>query len=59
MTKKSAALNASAFAFRCCYIDQKMATELDGTYEHIIGQIFTMIRQPGKWTLDQGRGGQC
>lgn len=45
-------------AFRCCYIDQKMATELGETYEHIIGQIVTMIRQPGKWTLDQGRGGE-
>ncbi|WP_347243302.1 four helix bundle protein [Thermogutta sp.] len=45
-------------SLRCGYIDQKTATELDGTYEHIIGQLVTMIRQPAKWTLDQGPGGE-
>ncbi|WP_324200002.1 four helix bundle protein [Chthonomonas sp.] len=45
-------------AQRCGYIDQETATELDETYEHIIGQIVTMIRQPGKWTLDRRSGGE-
>lgn len=44
-------------ALRCGYIDLETATELDETYEHIIGQIVTMIRQPGKWTLDRRSGG--
>lgn len=43
-------------AFRCGYFDQKTANELDEAYEHIIGQIVTMIRQPGKWTLNNLAG---
>jgi four helix bundle protein len=38
-------------ALRCGYINQKAANELDEAYEHIIGQIVTMIQQPQKWTL--------
>jgi len=45
-------------ALRCGYADQKTANELDEAYEHIIGQIVTMIRQPGKWTLDDRAGGE-
>lgn len=45
-------------ALRCGYINQETASELDEAYEHIIGQIVTMIRQPGKWTLDDRTGGE-
>lgn len=45
-------------ALRFGYADQKTANELDEAYEHIIGQIVTMIRQPGKWTLDDRAGGE-
>jgi four helix bundle protein len=45
-------------ALRCGYVDQKTATELDEAYEHIIGQIVTMILQPGKWTLGDRAGGK-
>jgi len=45
-------------ALRCGCIDQETATELDETYEDIISQIVTMIRQPGKWTLDRRSGGE-
>ncbi|AHB89504.1 protein of unknown function TIGR02436 [Thermosynechococcus sp. NK55a] len=45
-------------AFRCGYVDQNAAAELDQAYEHIIGQIVTMIRQPEKWTVGDRTGGK-
>jgi len=44
-------------ARRCGYLSEKRAEELDETYEHIISQIVTMIRQPSKWTLDRSTEG--
>jgi four helix bundle protein len=45
-------------ARRCGYLNGDAADQLDETYEHIIGQIVTMIRQPGKWVLENGTGGE-
>jgi len=42
-------------ALRCKYIDQKTATRLDETYDHIIGQIVRMIDQPEKWVFKAKR----
>jgi len=44
------------FALRCGYISPDVAKELDGLYEHIIGQLVTMLNQASKWTLSAREG---
>lgn len=39
------------FAFRCNYINEQTFTELDSTYDLIIGQLVKMISEPEKWTI--------
>lgn len=38
------------FAFKCKYLSEDKATELNGKYDHIIGQLVTMSLNPQKWT---------
>lgn len=45
-------------ARRCGYLNADAANQLDEAYEHINGQIVTVIRQPGKWTVDDRVGGE-
>lgn len=37
------------FSFKCNYLDQSAAKELDKTYDRILAQIVTMIKEPDKW----------
>lgn len=37
------------FSLKCGYINQSDYTELDETYEHIIGKLVNMSLQPEKW----------
>ncbi|HEX8736422.1 MAG TPA: four helix bundle protein [Pyrinomonadaceae bacterium] len=39
------------FALRCKYINQETFSELDTTYDLIIGQLVKMISEPAKWTI--------
>ena len=39
------------FASCCGYLDFSAAQSLKGDYDHIIGQIVCMARNPGDWTL--------
>ena len=41
------------FALRCKYTNQEVFTELDATYDLIIGQLVKMISEPNKWTIKQ------
>ena len=43
------------FARRCGYIDDQEAEELDGRYEQILGQLVTMIENPGDWVVGSNR----
>ncbi len=38
-------------AFRCGYISDSEATELDKTYDGIIAQLVRMIERPDQWTI--------
>lgn len=39
------------FAMRCEYLDMATGRSLKGDYDHIIGQIVCMARNPGDWVL--------
>lgn len=39
------------FALKCKYINQQTFTELDSTYDLIIGQLVKMISESEKWTI--------
>ena len=39
------------FAGRCGYIEDALCDELDAAYDHIIGQIVTMINEADKWLI--------
>ena len=38
-------------AFRCKYISEEEANELDQTYDGILGQLVRMIENPEQWTI--------
>ena len=38
-------------ALRCKYISDQEATELDQTYDGILGQIVRMIEHPDQWSI--------
>ena len=38
-------------AFRCKYISEEEANELDQTYDGILGQLVRMIEHPEQWTI--------
>ena len=38
-------------AYRCHYLSQEEASRLDAEYDHIIGQIITMIDGADKWII--------
>jgi four helix bundle protein len=38
------------FAWRCGYLSQAEAQDLDETYDGILGQLVRMIAEPDKWT---------
>src|SRR6266446_8674105 len=38
-------------AFRCRYISESEAAELDQTYDGIIAQLVRMIERPDQWTI--------
>lgn len=38
------------FAFKCKYLSEDKANELNEKYDHIIGQLVTMSLNPQKWT---------
>jgi len=38
-------------AFRCKYISDEEANELDQTYDGILGQLVRMIEHPEQWTI--------
>lgn len=39
------------FAYKCNYIKQGVATELDDSYDHIISQAVRMIEEADKWLI--------
>lgn len=39
------------FSFKCKYLNQPTAKELDDTYDRILAQLVTMIQEPDKWLL--------
>jgi four helix bundle protein len=43
------------FARRCGYISDSDAAELDERFEHILGQLVTMIEQPSDWVVGANR----
>jgi four helix bundle protein len=43
------------FAVKCSYLDAEVAGSLYGKYDHVLGKLVTMIRQPEKWIIG-GRG---
>ena len=42
-------------AFRCKYITEAEALDLDQTYDGILGQLVTMINHPEQWTLGKSK----
>ena len=42
-------------AFRCAYISQTEATELDSAYDNILAQLVRMIAHPEQWTIRSNR----
>jgi four helix bundle protein len=38
-------------AYRCRYLNQAEADDLDGCYDKILGQLVTMINNPDKWKI--------
>ena len=38
-------------AFRCKYISEEEANELDQTYDGILGQLVRTIEHPEQWTI--------
>lgn len=43
------------FAFRCGYLKQEDAGDLDERYEQILGQLVTMIEKPDDWVVGANR----
>jgi four helix bundle protein len=39
------------FAVKCSYLDEEVARSLYGKYDHVLGKLVTMIRQPEKWII--------
>ena len=42
-------------AFRCKYITEAEAVDLDQTYDGILGQLVRMIDRPEQWTLGKSK----
>ena len=40
------------FAYRCGYITNVQAEELDGLYDGILGQLVRMISRPEQWVIN-------
>jgi len=38
-------------AFRCGYVSQREADDIDATYDGILGQLVRMIDQPEQWVI--------
>jgi four helix bundle protein len=45
------------FAVRCSYLEAEVARSLYGRYDHILGKLVTMIRQPEKWVIGDREAG--
>lgn len=43
-------------AFRCKYISEEEAMELDQTYDGILGQLVRMIDHPEQWSIKKDTG---
>ena len=43
------------FSWRCGYMSQSEASELDTEYNQIIGQLVRMIDRPDQWVIDTNR----
>ena len=39
------------FAVKCSYLEAEAARSLYGKYDHILGKLVTMVRQPEKWVI--------
>jgi len=39
------------FAYRCGYLIQAEAQELDEVYDQILGQLVRMVSEPERWTI--------
>jgi four helix bundle protein len=39
------------FARRCAYLNDETSHDMDSTYDQIMGQIVTMIRESDKWLI--------
>lgn len=47
------------FAVKCSYLDAGIARSLYKKYDHVLGKLVTMVRQPEKWVIgDKETGGQ-
>jgi four helix bundle protein len=46
------------FAVKCDYLDAEVARSLYKEYDRILGKLVVMIRQPEKWVIGKGTGGQ-
>ncbi len=42
------------FAVKCEYLDAEVARSIYKTYDHILGKLVLMIRQPEKWVIGDG-----
>lgn len=45
------------FAVKCSYLEAEVARSLYGRYDHILGKLVTMIRQPEKWVIKERETG--
>jgi four helix bundle protein len=45
------------FAVKCSYLEAGVARSLYGRYDHILGKLVTMIRQPEKWVIGDREAG--
>jgi four helix bundle protein len=43
------------FSWRCAYMSESEASELDTEYDQIIGQLVRMIDRPDQWVIDTKR----
>jgi len=41
------------FSYKCGYLDQSTTKELDDTYDRILAQLVTMIKEPNKWIIER------
>ena len=44
------------FAVRCNYLGADLGRELYQTYDHILGKLVNMIRNPSPWLMNKVRG---